>query len=190
MSKTDRSWASDTDFSALVALRGCESRQGCQTSGFCKLLRCLPLQGMFGLCPSKSPVRRDQRQARVRCGHARELWAGREPAAPAPGTVLGRTVRGVRGPLGSELRLVCNPFFFKGHAPPIREDFHLAIGSYGQIVGRPFFFKYTISRHRGARRAATTATMATKLRPRGAGLWAYRAVSVSRFLRIYVLALP
>ena len=38
-------------------------------------------------------------------------------------------------------------------------------------------------RHRGARRAATTSTMATKLRTRGAGLWAYRAVSITRFLR-------
>ena len=35
------------------------------------------------------------------------------------------------------------------------------------------FFRYINMRHRGARRAVTTATMATKLRTRGAGLWAY-----------------
>ena len=45
----------------------------------------------------------------------------------------------------------------------------LAIGLYGQIVRKPLLFRHTTSRHGRARRAMTTASMATKLRTRTYG---------------------
>jgi len=50
-----------------------------------------------------------------------------------------------------------------GDAPPIRKKFGLAIGLHGQIVRKPLLFLHTTPWHGRARRAMTTASMATKL---------------------------
>jgi len=53
-------------------------------------------------------------------------------------------------------------------------------------IRKPLLFRHTTPRHGRARRAMTTASMAITLRTRGSCLWAYRAMSVSRFLRICI----